>query len=164
MRTFIKHLFLPVLLLLALTPLAAWAFSVGVPQAGSHNFLHWTQTSVNYYLHPSGAPGAVGDVANAQLQLGFQGWMDVACGNLTFNYTHHCAANGVCTYDKGKTCSTDADCPSALNLKMTPLGTTNSRNELGFVTTNAWTFGAYVLGVTSPSFDPLKDVTGFLAN
>ncbi len=153
MRTFKKLLIPAALLALAVLPQTLLAFSVGVPQAGSHNFLHWTQTSVPYYLHPSGAPGTTPDIANGQLQLGFQGWMDVACGNLQFVLNHHCSG-GMCTYDKGLTCATDADCPSAKNLKLTPLGTTNSRNELGFVTTNAWTFGAYVLGVTSPSFDP----------
>jgi hypothetical protein len=143
-----------ILLAVLLAPQTLWAFSVGVPQAGSHNFLHWTQTSVNYYLNPLGGPGSTPDVANGQLQLGFQGWMDVACGNLQFVLNHHCSAAGTCTYDTGQSCTSDVDCPSAKNLKLTPLGTTNSRNELGFITTNAWTFGAYVLGVTSPSFDP----------
>ena len=151
MRTFTNCLLLAALLL---APQTLFAFSVGVPQPGSHSFLHWTQTSVGYYLNPNGAPGTTPDSANGQLQLGFQGWMDVACGNLQFVLNHHCSAAGSCTYDKGVSCASDADCPSAKNLKLTPLGTTNSRNELGFVTTNAWTFGAYVLGVTSPSFDP----------
>ena len=151
MRTFKSSLILLTLLLL---PQTLFAFSVGVPQAGSHNFLHWTQTSVPYYLHPSGGPGTTPAISNGQLELGFQGWMDVACGNLQFVLSHHCSSAGTCTYDKGLACKTDADCPSAKNLKLTPLGTTNSRNELGFITTSAWTFGGYVLGVTSPSFDP----------
>ncbi len=154
MRSFIHLLLRPALLAIVLMPQTLWAFSVGVPQTGSHNFLHWTQTSVPYYVHASGAPGTTPAATTAQLQLGFQGWMDVACGNLQFALNHHCTAAGTCTYDKGVNCTADADCPSAKNLNLTPLGTTNSRNELGFVTTNAWTFGAYVLGVTSPSFDP----------
>ena len=136
-----------------LVPSTLWAFSVGVPQTGSHNFLHWTQTSVGYYTHPAGAPGTTPAVTTAQLQLGFQGWMDVACGNLQFVLNHHCSG-GSCTYDSGVSRSSDADCPSAKNLNVTPVGSTNSRNELVYINTSAWTFGAYVLGVTSPSFDP----------
>ena len=130
------------------------AFSVGVPQPGSHNLLHWTQSSVNYYIHPAGAPGMTPAVSAQQLALGFQGWMDVPCGNLAFVQAHHCGPAGTCAFDKGLACTTDADCPAASNLKLTPLGTTNNRNELAFVATSAWTFGGYVLGVTSPSFDP----------
>ncbi len=150
MRTFIKSLILLTCLLL---PTTLQAFSVGVPQPGSHSFLHWTETSVGYYIHPAGAPGTTPAVTATQLQLGFQGWMAVACGNLLFALNHHCNG-GACTYDKGVSCSSDADCPSAKNLNVTPVGSTNSRNELVYITTNAWTFGAYVLGVTSPSFDP----------
>ena len=141
--------------LFLLVPSLALAYSIGVPQAGSHYPLKWNKTSVTYYVNPLGAPGMTPTVTSQQLQLGFQGWMDVPCGNLKFVLGQQCnTSSGTCLYDKGVSCSQESDCPSAKNLKLTPLGTSNGRNELGFVNTSAWTFGAYVLGVTSPSFNP----------
>lgn len=147
----LRHLLLCTFLLI---PQTLWAFSIGVPQPGSHYPLHWNKSSVTYYVNPLGAPGLTPDVTSQQLQLGFQGWMDVPCGNLKFVLGHHCGNSGACLYDTGKSCSTDADCPSAKNLNVTPVGSTNSRNELVFINSSAWSFGGFVLGVTSPSFDP----------
>ncbi|MFZ4577152.1 MAG: hypothetical protein ACOYOB_02060 [Myxococcota bacterium] len=147
------------LLTLALCwPAQAQAFSVSVPTPTTKTFVKWYTNKVMYYLHPSGTPDIGAAASLDELRLGWKGWMDINCTGLQFIEGYHCnTAQGKCLYDKSGgvavSCSKDADCPSALNVKVVPIGyNPNNRNELVFVENADWQFGKYVLGVTSPVF------------
>ncbi len=131
-------------------PKVAHAFSITTASSSSKNVKQYKQTKVYYFLHPDGSDNMPKATALDELRKGFEGWMDVKCGQLTFTEGYHCnTALGKCLYDKGKTCKADTDCPAAYNKKLMPIGyKNNGRNELVFVENNAWSFGSYVLGVT----------------
>lgn len=144
---------------LLLAPAVVLAFAVQTVQPGSKTLVKWQQSKITYFLHPAGSADVTPKIALDELRAGFVGWQQQACSNLTFVEGYHCnTALKQCLYDKSgsspKACSADADCPSASNLKLVVLGANpNGRNELAWVETSgkgAWTFGQYVLGVTSP--------------
>lgn len=133
-------------------PRVSLAFSIATTEAGGHIIEHWPTNQITYLMNPKGSEDLSQQQTFDQLQQGFANWMAVGCTSVKFVAGYHCnTAKGTCLYDKGVGCSKDSDCPAATNLKVTPLGyNTNGRNELTFVENNAWTFGQYVLGVTSP--------------
>lgn len=140
-------------LLSALVAAPAWPYAVATVSPTSDTVRRWFSNSVTYYLHPTCSPDVANQKCKDQLRAGFQNWMKASCTAMKFTEGYHCnTAQGKCLMDNVK-CSSDADCPSAHNLQVTPMGyNTNKRNELVFVESNAWKFGTYVLGVTSAVF------------
>lgn len=134
-------------------PRTAHAYAVAVSQPGAKTFTRWTSGKIKYYLNPICSPDLPQATCLDQLRKGFDGWEAATCTSLEFSEGYHCnTALGQCLFDKGKSCSTDADCPAAVNTKVLPMGyNQNGRNELVFVE-SGWPHGKYVLGVTSPLF------------
>ncbi len=130
----------------------SWAFAVSTTNVSSKTIVKWFSNSVTYYLHPLCSGDLNVNNCKDQLRAGYQAWMATPCTALKFIEGYHCnTAQGKCQFDKGVTCSKDADCPAANNLGVMPMGyNTNNRNEIVFIETSAWKFGQYVLGVTSP--------------
>ena len=136
------------------------AFSVRVVQTGSPTVVHWFSNTIQYFLNVDGCKTAVKngcknlppDKTFEQWNAGFAAWTATECTSLKFQQGYHCNTGlGKCGYDKNVGCKVDADCPAAHNTKLVVTGyNTNGRNELAFVATSDWTFGDFVLGVTSP--------------
>ncbi len=135
-------------------PRSARGFSLSNPSTTSKAIVKWPTNKISYFLNPLCSADLPQAACLDQLRAGFKGWMAVPCTNITFTEGYHCnTALGSCLYDKGTSCAADADCPSAKNVGLIPMGyNTNGRNEVAFIENNAWTFGQYVLGVTSPMF------------
>lgn len=133
-------------------PRPALPFAIETTDAGSKTVVKWATSKVTYYMHPACSPDLDNKTCKDQWRAGFQGWMAVPCGGLTFQEGYHCnTALGKCLFDNVK-CASDNDCPAAMNLKVIPMGyNSNGRNELVYIE-SGWTFGQYVLGVTSPIF------------
>lgn len=144
-----------------LLALSAWAmpqdglaFSLSNPSTTSKALVKWPTSKISYFLNPLCSADLQPAACLDQLRAGFKGWMAVPCTGITFTEGYHCnTALQSCLYDKGTSCKADSDCPASKNLKLIPMGyNTNGRNEVAFIENSAWTFGQYVLGVTSPMF------------
>jgi len=135
-------------------PSSALAFSVQTPKESPKTVVKWPTNKISYFLNPVCSADLPQAACLDQLRAGFKGWMAVPCTNITFTEGYHCnTALGTCIYNKGTSCAQDSDCPAAKNLALLPMGgDTNGRNEVAFIETSAWTFGQYVLGVTSPVY------------
>ncbi len=134
-------------------PRPALPFAIETVSAGSKTIVRWASNNITYYLHPACSADLPPATCKAQLNAGFQGWMAVPCGALKFSEGAFCnTSTGKCTIDK-TSCSQDSDCASSANVKVIPMGyNSNGRNELVFIENSSWSFGQYVLGVTSPIF------------
>lgn len=148
-----RNIALLLVIVVSLLAATAWPYAVATVSPTSKTVSRWFSNNVTYYLHPTCSPDLENKKCKDQLRAGFQAWMKPTCTALKFTEGYHCnTAQGKCLFDSAK-CSSDADCPSAMSAKVIPMGyNSNSRNELVFVETNAWKFGQYVLGVTSPVF------------
>jgi len=123
---------LAVALGLALAPAAAHAFAISLTNQSSGKLVRWFTKTIGYYLHASGSADLNPEDANNQLRQGFKLWMAVPQSAVTFT-------------DLGYTTSK----------KVIPLGYNgNNKNEVVFIEDSSWNAGKYVLGVTSPSFNP----------
>ena len=149
----LRHVLAAALVCAAAAPGISHAFSIAESQKGSKKIVQWASDTIGYFLHPAGCKQLSQSDTFQQWRAGYEGWMAVPCTNVQFVEQHHCQA-GACKFDKGAACGSDADCPSASNLKLVAVGyNTNGRNELAFINDSAWSYGNYVLGVTVPVWD-----------
>ncbi len=134
-------------------PQPALPFAIQTVGVGSSTIVRWASNNVTYYINPACSADMASAACQAALSKGFDGWMAAPCGALKFSQSSFCnTSSGKCTIDK-TACSQDSDCASASNLKVIPMGyNSNGRNELVFIESSSWSFGQYVLGVTSPIF------------
>ncbi len=111
-----------------LVPASAWAFSISLTPY--NNVVRWDHANLTYYLDPDGAPD-ISDGSDIQvMHASFDDWEAVGCSALTFQFLGNTS-----------------------NKSIIPItGQTNGKNELVFINNSAWTFGQYVLGVTSPVY------------
>ena len=108
-------------------PTAGFSFSISM---AGNNVVKWNTADLTYYIDPNGAPDITDGSDVQQMRQGFQGWQAVTCSALTFT-----------------------ELGTTNNKNVIPItGQTNGRNELVFITDSRWTFGSYVLGVTSPVY------------
>jgi len=118
--------------------LAAFVVVTGTAQASSISFssgttiLKWKESNIPYHLNSAGSK----DISNgSDLQAvhdSFTDWTSLSCGNLSAYHAGDTTANS--------TILTGAN--------------TNNKNDLTWVDTSAWQYGQYVLGITSPVFNP----------
>ncbi|MEZ4265612.1 MAG: matrixin family metalloprotease [Myxococcota bacterium] len=123
---------LSALCVLAATLLAsgtARAYSISLTGGTTGQIVRWKQATVGYWLHPSCSDNLGATACLEELRKSFTAW-NTSCSKLQF-------------IDQGFSNST----------KLVPVGySTNGKNELAFIENSIWSFGSYVLGVTSPVF------------
>lgn len=106
----------------------AEAFSIALTPY--NNVVRWATSNLTYYLDPEGAPDIKDGSDIAAIKASFDDWQAVDCSALTFQFLGNTS-----------------------NKSVIPItGNTNGKNELVFITNSSWTFGQYVLGVTSPLY------------
>lgn len=111
-----------------LLPVLAWAFSISLTPY--NNVVRWDHANLTYYLDPNGAPDISDGSDITAMHASFDDWEAVGCSALAFQFLGNTS-----------------------NKSVIPItGQTNGKNELVFITNSAWTFGQYVLGVTSPLY------------
>jgi len=109
---------------------SAHAFSVSLVDQTKGKVVAWPQKLLDYQLHPACSADLPAKVCHDALRASFQAWQSAPCTGLGFS-----------------------ELAMSENLKLTAVGfNTNGKNELAFVENGAWTYGEYVLGVTSPVF------------
>lgn len=116
-------------MLVAAAPTTARAYSISLTGGNTGQIVRWKQASVSYYLHPDCSADLNTTVCLDELRKSFAAW-NTSCSKLQF-------------VDKGFSTSK----------QLVPVGySTNGKNELAFIENSVWTFGDFVLGVTSPVF------------
>lgn len=106
---------------------AAHAYSVSLTGGSTGQIVRWKQASVGYWLNPSCSADLNPTVCLDELRKSFAAW-NTSCAALKF-------------VEQGPSSST----------KLVPVGySTNGKNELAFIENSVWSFGSYVLAVTSP--------------
>ncbi|MEY3014001.1 MAG: hypothetical protein RIT45_2736, partial [Pseudomonadota bacterium] len=118
---------------------APTADAASVSLVGS-TVVRWKNNPVPYVLHPA----CSGDLATAacldEVRKSFATWVGPACSYLQFN-----------------------DAGFSSNLKLTSVGyNENGKNEFAWIENSAWTYGKYVLGVTSPLYYTTGKDTGVI--
>ncbi|MBP47300.1 MAG: hypothetical protein CMH53_05125, partial [Myxococcales bacterium] len=105
--------------------------SISMTKGNTGAIVKWKKIPVSFQLHPA----CSADLKNTvdclnEVRKSFQIWEPPTCSNLKFT-----------------------EGPASYNLKLTSVGgNTNGKNEFAWIETNAWIYGTYVLGVTSPVF------------
>lgn len=118
---------IPILVVLTI-PALAGAFSISLTPY--NNIVRWAKPNLTYYLDPNGAPDISDGSDIKAIHASFDDWEAVSCSALTFQFLGNTS-----------------------NKSVLPIsGQTNGKNELVFVNDSKWTFGQYVLGVTSPLY------------
>ena len=114
---------------LLFAPRAA-AFSVSLTGGGSGQVVRWPTSALTYSLHPACSADLPAAACLDEVRASFAAWTGQACSAIQFT----------------------EGAPSS-NLKLTSVGyDTNGINELAWIENSQWTYGTYVLGVTSPVF------------
>ncbi|GEM_PF-3039842 len=133
-----------------LVPSLCFAFAVTTINSNSKVIKRWKKQNVTYYLHPNGSTDMSAKASLDEVRKSFKDWQNVPCGSLTFSEGYHCnTALKKCLFNKGKSCTKDADCPAAMNTSVLPItGKYNKRSEFVWIENAQWKHGLYVLGVT----------------
>lgn len=109
---------------------AAQAFSVSTTGGTGGDVIRWKKSALTYALHPAGSADITDGSDLQTVRAAFQQWQGVACTAVTFT-----------------------EKPGSTNLALTALNYgTNGVNEIAWIETSAWGYGAYVLGITAPVF------------
>ncbi len=125
----------PVALLVAGLALCGSLTSPATVQAASVSMeggkvVRWQKSPVPYHLHPACSSDLQAAACLDEVRKSFAAWVGPACSSLTF-----------------------MELGSSSNLKLIAVGyNENGKNELAWVENSAWSYGKYVLGVTSPLF------------
>jgi hypothetical protein len=115
---------LPALVLLLPTVTLA-----GSIQLQGNEPVRWKKTSISYYVNQDGSDNISNGSDISAVHAGWDAWEAMPCGFLTFE-------------DKGL----------INDKKITVVGYgTNGKNEIAFIENNQWTYGSFVLGLTSTS-------------
>ncbi len=92
--------------------------------------VRWGSGQVPYHLHPACSADLPATGCLDEVRKSFAAWVGPTCSSLTFT-----------------------EAGSSTNLKLIAVGyNENGKNELAWVENSAWTYGKYVLGVTSPLY------------
>jgi hypothetical protein len=109
-------------------PIQVWGFSVAL----QNNYtLRWNRRNVSFYLDADGTRDITTQEDAQAIQRAIQSWNNVACSDFTLQQvgtiTH---TNTIVTTNR-----------------------TDGQNAVVWIEDNRWTFGSYVLAVTTPVFD-----------
>ena len=119
-----------VVAVLLMVPLQAYGASVSMTKGNTGAIVKWSKTPVSFQLHPACSADLNANTCLNEVRKSFKAWEPPTCSNLKFT-----------------------EGPASYNLKLTAVGgNTNGKNEFAWIETNAWIYGTYVLGVTSPVF------------
>ena len=122
-------------LLLAGAPV--WAGSVSMTGG---KVVRWAKTPVSYKLHPACSTDLNAAACLDEVRKSFNAWVGPSCSSLKF-----------------------VDAGMSSNLKLTSVGfNENGSNELAWIENSVWTYGKYVLGVTSPLYYTSGKDTGVI--
>ncbi len=116
---------------------SAWAGSVSMTGG---KVVRWAKNPVSYKLHPACSADLNAAACLDEVRKSFNAWVGPSCSALKF---------------------TDAGMSS--NLKLTSVGfNDNGSNEFAWIENSVWTYGKYVLGVTSPLYYTSGKDTGVI--
>lgn len=106
------------------------AYSVSMTNKNSGKIVRWNKTTLPFWLHPSCSTDVATAGCLAECRASFKTWEGHACSTLAF-----------------------ADQGMSSSKQLTAVGfNANDKNEVAWIENNAWTYGKFVLGVTSPYF------------
>lgn len=121
----------------ALVPAATQAASVSLV---GNTVVRWKKNPVPYVLHPACSGDLPTTACLDEVRKSFAAWVGPTCSYLQFS-----------------------DAGFSSNLKLTSVGyNENGKNEFAWIENSAWTYGKYVLGVTSPLYYTSGKDTGVI--
>ena len=142
MSTFPRLRSVPALLaaLCLLAPASALPYAVSLTNQSTGEVVRWFKADVPFWLHPSCSSDLPAATCLSECKASFQTWQGKSCSTLKMSYAG-----------------------ASSNLKLVAVGyNANGKNEVAWIENSAWSYGKYVLGVTSPYFYTSGNQTGHI--
>lgn len=115
---------------LAMAPGAALGYSISLSSDTTGEVVRWPKSNIPYWLHPACSSDLNTAACLSECHESFKTWVGKGCSTLQM-------------YSGGQ----------SSNKKLTSIGyNKNGMNEVAWIENSAWTYGKYVLGVTSPYY------------
>ena len=125
---------------LLLAPAVALPYAVSLTNQNTGEVVRWFKSDVPFHLHPACSSDLPAQACLAECQASFQTWQGKTCSTLKMSYAGQSA-----------------------NTKLVAVGyNANGKNEVAWIENAAWSYGKYVLGVTSPYFYTSGPQTGHI--